>query len=158
MKRGEPMKKLKSLLGYIWAAAAIIIALATFLGQNYFSRALAAATGITVNPRYSGGEIVKTVDHVNYKTAMHRPVFDALIGQTKEGFIQINWAPASGLPQVISEGFDYNSDGKEDFIVTLNTDTGKATLASSNPAVLGIDKSYHLKNGWAVRVKLERQP
>jgi len=150
------MRKLKSLLGYIWAVAVIIIALATFLGQDYFGRALAAATGITVNPRYSGGEIMKTVDHAKYKTAMHRPVFDALIGQTKEGFIQINWAPAAGLPQVISEGFDYNSDGKEDFIVTLNTATGKATLASSNPAVLGIDKSYHLKNGWAVRVLLKQ--
>ncbi len=157
MKRGESMRKLKSLLGYIWAAAAIIIALATFLGHNYFGRALAAATGITVNPRYSGGEIMKTVDHGNYKTAMHRPVFDALIGQTQEGFIQINWEPAAGLPQVMSEGFDYNSDGKEDFIVTLNTSTGKATLASSNPAVLDSAKSYRLRNGWAVRVLLKRQ-
>jgi hypothetical protein len=98
------MKKIKSFMGYIWAAAVIIIALATFLGQSYLSRTLASATGVTVNPLYSGGEIIKTVDHGKYKTAVHRPVFDSLIGQTKEGFIQINWEPAASLPQIISEG------------------------------------------------------
>jgi hypothetical protein len=152
------MRRLKSLLGYTWAVAAIIIAPATFLGQNYFSRVLAAATGITVNARYSGGEIMKAVDNGSYKTALHRPVFDQLFGQTEDGFIQINWEPAAGLPQVVSEGFDYNGDGKEDFVVTLNTSTGKAILAKSNPAVLDIEKSYRLKNGWAVRVLLKRQP
>jgi hypothetical protein len=152
------MKKIKSLLGYIWAAAAIIIALATFLGQSYFSRTLASATGVTVNPWYSGGEVIKTIDHGNYQTAMHRPVFDYLIGETKEGFIQINWEPAAALPQIISEGFDYNNDGKEDFVVALNTTTGEATLTKSNPAILGIGKSYRLRDGWAVRVLLKRQP
>jgi hypothetical protein len=152
------MRKLKSFMGYIWAVAAIIIALATFFGQSYFSRTLAVKTGITVNPKYSGGEIMKVVDHGNYKTSIHRPVFDALIGQTKEGFMQINWEPAAALPQVVREGFDYDNDGKEDFIVTLNTSTGETTLAHSNPAVLGIEKSYRLKNGWAVRVLLKRQP
>ena len=152
------MRKVKSFLGYTWAVTAIIIALATFFGQSYFSRTLASATGVTINPWYSGGEIMKTVDHVNYKTAMHRPVFDALIGQTKEGFIQINWEPAVSLPQIISEGFDYNNDGKEDFTVTLNTTTGEAKLTKSNPAVLDIGKSYRLRNGWAVRGLLKRQP
>jgi len=152
------MKKLKSFLGYIWAVAAIIIALATFFGNDYFSRMLAASTGVTINPRFSGGEIIKTVDHGNYKTVVHRPVFDALIGQTKEGFIQINWEPAAGLPQVISEGIDYNGDGKDDFVITLDTATGKTTLAKNNSAVLDVGESYHLKNGWAVRVLLKRQP
>ena len=152
------MKKIKSFIGYIWAAAAIIIALATFFGQSYLSRTLASATGVTVNPWYSGGEVIKTIDHGNYKTTMHRPVFDYLIGETKEGFIQINWEPATSLPQIISEGFDYNNDGKEDFVVALNTTTGEATLTKNNSAVLGIGKSYHLRNGWAVRVLLKRQP
>ena len=80
------MRILKSFLGYTWAVAAIIIALATFVGYNYFSQVFADVTGITINPRYSGGEIVKTVDHGNYKTTIHRPVFDSLIGQTEEGF------------------------------------------------------------------------
>jgi len=151
------MRKLKSILGYTWAVAALIIVLATFFGNDYFSRALASATGITVSPWYSGGDIVKVIDHGAYKTSIHRPVFDSLIGQTKKGFVQINWNPAAGLPSVIKEGIDYNSDGKEDFVVTLNTATGETTLSKTNPAVLDIGKSYRLRNGWAVRVLLRRK-
>ncbi len=150
------MKKIKSIIGYIWAMLALFIAPATFLGQSYFSQTLARTTGITINPWFSGGEIVKVIDHAGYKTSVHRPVFDSLIGQTKEGFVQINWYPAASLPSVIREGIDYNGDGRDDFIVTLNTDTGETTLTRHNPAVLSIEKSYRLKNGWAVRVLLIR--
>jgi len=144
-------------MGYTWAVAAVIIALATFFGHNYFSKTLATATGVTVNPRFSGGQILKTIDHGSYKTTLHRPVFDSLIGQAKEGFIQINWEPAAGLPPLIREGFDNNQDGKEDFAITLNTTTGEAILLKKSPDVLDIGKSYLLKNGWAVRVLLKRQ-
>jgi len=152
------MKKIKSILGYLWAAATIVIVLATFMGNNYLSRALALATGITVHPKYSGGEVRKIVEHGSYRTFIHRPVFDALIGEKKDGFIQIRWEPAASLPKVISEGIDYSGDGREDFIVTLDTATGKTTLVKNNQAVLNGEKSYHLSNGWAVRVLLKNQP
>jgi len=150
------MQKFKSFLGYTWAILAFIIALATFLGRNSLSRGLASATGIMVSPLYSGGEIVKTTDHGAYKTSLHRPVFDTLIGQTKEGFVQINWDPTAGLPPEIRESVDYNGDGKEDFIIALNSATGEAKLMAANPAVLSIDKAYRLRNGWAARVRLKR--
>jgi hypothetical protein len=151
------MRILKWFLGYTWAGATIIIALATFAGYSYFSQVFADVTGITINHRYSGGEIVKIVDHGNYKTAMHRPVFDSLIGQAEEGFVQINWEPAAGLTQVLNEGFDYNSDGKEDFSIILKTATGEVILTATNPSVLSAEKAYKLRNGWAVRVLLKRQ-
>jgi len=44
------------------------------------------------------------------------------------------------------------------FVVTLNTATGEAGLAEMNSAVFGIEKSYRLKNSWAVRVLLKNQP
>ncbi|MGV8058137.1 MAG: hypothetical protein AB2L12_08965 [Smithellaceae bacterium] len=152
------MKTIKSFLGYTWAVTAFIIALATFLGNDFFGRTLAAATGVTVNPWYTGGDIIKSVDHGKYRTLMHRPVFDSLIGQKKTGFIQINWEPAAGLPQIINEGFDFDSDNKEDFRLILNTTTGKIDLKTDNAAVLSVEKGYRLRNGWAVRILLERQP
>ena len=150
------MQKLKSFFGYAWAVLAMMIALATFLGHMYFSRTLAEATGIKVHPRYSGGEVVSVTDHGAYSTSIHRPVFDALIGQTREGFVQINWSPAGGLPAVIREEIDYNSDGRKDFSITLNTATGEATLTKNDPAVAGLEKTYCLSDGWAVRVLLRR--
>jgi hypothetical protein len=151
------MRILKWFLGYTWAGATIIIALATFAGYSYFSQVFADVTGININHRYSGGEILRIVDHGNYKTIIHRPVFDSLIGQAEEGFVQINWEPAAGLTQVLNEGFDYNNDGKEDFSIILNTVTEEVILTAANPSVLSVEKAYKLRNGRAVRVLLKRQ-
>ncbi|MEN6319287.1 MAG: hypothetical protein ABFD82_11100 [Syntrophaceae bacterium] len=152
------MKKWKTILGYTWAALAIIIAPVTYIGGSAISRALASATGVIVSPRYSGGEIVRTVNHGTYTTAVHRPVFDALIGQTKTGFIQVNWLPAAGLPPVITETVDFNGDGKADFTIVLNTKSGEASLADKAATVLSLEKTYHLRDGWAARINLQRKP
>ncbi|MCG6536654.1 MAG: hypothetical protein L7F78_18595 [Syntrophales bacterium LBB04] len=151
------MGKIKSILGYSWAFLAFVIVPVTFLGNAYFSQKLASATGVTVSPLYSGGEIVRIIDHGAYRTSIHRPVFDALIGETKTGFVQINWEPSAGLPAVIREGLDYNGDNREDFIITLDTATGEATLAADDPAVLSLGKTYKLRKGWAVRVLLKNR-
>ena len=150
------MKTLKGILGYIWAFLAVFIVLATFMGIDYFSKQLASATGITVSPWFSGGEIVRTIDHGAYKTYLHRPVFDALIGEKRKGFIQLKWEPYEGLPPLVQEQIDYNGDGKEDFLITLNTKTGDKSLISYNPTVRSIEGSYRLKTGWAVRVTLKK--
>jgi hypothetical protein len=150
------MKTLKGVLAYSWAFLTIFIVLATFMGNDYFSGKLASATGITVSPWFSGGEIVRTVDHGTYKTYLHRPVFDALIGERREGFMQLNWEPYEGLPSVIQEEIDYNGDNRTDFRITLDTHTGDKTLTTQNPSVLSTEGPYRLKKGWAVRVRLKK--
>ena len=150
------MKTIKGILGYMWAFLAVFIVLATFFGSDYFSGKLASATGITISPWYSGGEIVRTIDHGAYKTYIHRPVFDALIGEKKEGFIQLKWEPHAGLPLKIQEKIDYDDDRKEDFLITLNTKTGDTTITTQSPTVLSVEGSYKLKKGWAVRILLKK--
>lgn len=144
--------------GYTWGILAILIVLATFMGNKYFSRTLANISGVTVSPWYSGGEIVITADHGSYKTFVRRPVFDGLIWERKSGFIQINWEPFSGLPSVVEEKIDYNGDGQEDFLVTLDTATGNASLVAYSPDVVSVEKSYRLTKGWAVRILLKKKP
>ena len=90
------MGRLKSILGYTAAVLATSIVLATFLGNNYFSNKFALATGITVSPRYTGGEIVKVVDHGTYRTIIHRPVYDGLLGREKKGSFKSNGSPSPG--------------------------------------------------------------
>ena len=150
------MKTLKGILGYSWAFLTIFIVLATFMGNDYFSEQLASATGITVSPWFSGGEVVRTVDHGTYKTYLHRPVFDALIGEKRKGFMQLNWEPYEGLPSMIREQIDYNGDNKKDFLITVDTHTGDTTLTAQNPTVLATEGPYRLKKGWAVRVRLKK--
>ncbi len=150
------MNKIKTIFGYTWGFLALFVVLATFMGSAYFSRTLANATGVTVSPWYSGGEIVMTVDHGSYKTLVHRPVFDGLIWERKNGFIQINWEPFSGLPPVVEEKIDYNGDRQEDFLVKLDTATGSASIVAYSPDVVSVEKSYRLTKGWAVRVLLKK--
>jgi hypothetical protein len=148
------MKRLKTMVGYTVAVLATFVALASFLGNSYFSQKLVSATGIKVSPRYTGGEIINVVEHNTYMTLIHRPVFDGLIGERKEGFIQVNWESRTGLPPVIQESVDYNGDNKADFLITLDTATGNASMTGYHPAVLSVQKTYKLDKGWAVRIKL----
>ena len=150
------MGRLKSILGYMAAILASFIVLATFFGNDYFSYKFASATGIHVSPWYTGGEIVKVIEHDTYRTIIHRPVYDGLMGERREGFIQIKWQSTAGLPPVIHETVDYDGDNKADFLVTLDTATGETTVLGYNPAVVSVKKIYKLDTGWAVRILLRK--
>lgn len=153
---GKSMDRVKSILGYTAAVLALFVVLATFMGNRYFSHKLVSATGIKVSPWYTGGEIVKVVEHDTYRTFIHRPVFDGLISERQEGFIQINWESRTGLPPVIRENVDYDGDNRADFIVTLNTATGDTSITGYNPAVVSVKHTYKLDKGWAVRILLRK--
>ena len=150
------MSRLKSVLGYTWAVLTIVVVLATFLANDYFSGKFASATGITVSPWFSGGEVLQTSEHDGYRTLVHRPVFDALIGEQSAGFVQVNWEPADRLPSVIEENIDIGRDKLEHFAIRLDTKTGAALLTSQTASVMGLERTYRLKDGWAVRVLLKK--
>lgn len=150
--------KLRSAAGYTMAVAAFVIILVAFIGNDYLSRVFARVTGITVSARYTGGEVVKTVDHGTYRTLIHRPVFDGLFGERSDGFIQINWYGTSPWPRTLEEAIDYDGDNLADFAVTLDTGTLKAELSRQNPGVMGIEKTYKLNKGFAVRITLQKRP
>jgi hypothetical protein len=150
------MNRLKSVAGYLWAVFALFVVLATFLANDSLSSRFASSTGLVVSPRYTGGEVVRIIDHGTYKTLVHRPVFDGLIAEKKEGFVQINWEAVAETPPIIQEKIDFNGDEKDDFLITLDTRTGTFDVTPYSPAVGSIERTYKLKKGWAVRVHLKR--
>ena len=148
------MRRLRSILGYGWAALTLVIVLATFMGNTYFSQRLAAASGVSVSPWFSGGEIAGVIEHEGYRAYVHRPVFDGLVGERSEGFIQIDWKPADALPRLITESIGIA--GAEPIVLQLDTQTGVARLTSHAPEAPGIERTYRLRDGWAARVRLHR--
>jgi len=153
------MAKLKSVLGYTWAVVCFLIILATFFGNQKFSQALSRAPFMKINPLYSGGEVEETVDHLTYKTLIHRPVFEALIGESAEGFVQVNWVFMKGggfedLPNPIVEKVDFDLDEKDDFEINLNTQTGDASLIAYNSSVVSVLLTSKLSDGWVARINL----
>lgn len=144
--------------GYTAAALSGLIALATFFGMNAFAHSLIRHTGLTVSPWYSGGEVVRTLAHDRYTTIQHRAVFDGLIGQRSEGFVQLDFAPPAALPDKISEEIDFDLDGRVDFRLEYDVKTNQAVLYPYNNRVLSIEGCYLLKERRAVRIRLRNEP
>ncbi len=149
------MSKLKAFFGYALATLGLPITLATFMGMGFFSNSLVSTTGLRVSPWYTGDEVVHTVTHDGYETRIHRPVFQALIGERSEGFVQVDWAPPGRVPALMAEDIDYNADGQPDFRVELNTQNQQATITPYTAQVIGLHGTYRLKDAWAVRVTLK---
>ena len=149
--------RLQTFLGYTTAVLMMVVVLATFLGMNSFSHKLISATGLKISPWFSGGEIVRTIDHGSYKTLQHRAVFDALIGQRAEGFVQVDFSPSAALPDKINEKIDFDLDGKIDFNLEYDVVANTAVLTAYNRRVLSLAGCYVLKERRAVRVLLRNE-
>jgi hypothetical protein len=149
------MQKLKAILGYTWAALLIPLALATLFGLNSWMNLLVSGTGLTVSPWFTGDVVARTVAHDGYETRIHRPVFQALIGERSEGFVQVDWGPLNALPAQVDEEVDFDGDGQADFRVVLDTQSGEATLTPLTEYVLSLSGTYRLDDAWAVRVALK---
>jgi hypothetical protein len=154
------MNRLRSILGYSWAGAMVPFLLAMFFGWNVWSSRLVRATGVGISPWYTGGEVARTVDHGAYRTSIHRPVFDGLIGQRREGFVQVDWKPAeegASLAVPLTEELDLDGDGTADCRVTLPV--GKeaaAAMVPLSPHVLRVRESLDFGSWRAVRVQVRR--
>jgi len=149
------MQKMKSFFGYFLAFLGIPLALATLMGMNDWARLLTDFSGLEVSPWFVGGKVIRTVPHTGYDTEIRRPVFDALIGETDEGFVQVDWRPKSQVPRIIDEEIDYNDDGILDFRIQWERSTGQAALTPYQPYVLGLQGTYELNERYAIRVQLK---
>lgn len=149
------MPRFKAVGGYILAALAVPLVLAVFMGQNYWMKEVVAITGVKVSPWLTGGDVIRTIDHGEYQTAIHEQVFQGLLGEKKEGLVQIDWNSAQNLPDSIYEDVDYDADGENDFHIALDTKSNQAYVLPLQTGVIGLEKSYVLKDGQAVRVSVK---
>ncbi|UCD53404.1 MAG: hypothetical protein JSW27_12285 [Phycisphaerales bacterium] len=149
------MSHFRTYLAYAWALMAGPLVLATFMGMSFWAEKLVAVTGLRVHPIYSGGEVAQTIEHGEYKTLIHHPVFDGLIGERNEGFVQIEWHPlGESLPDHIEEHIDFDQDGRSDFRIALTTGTNEAEFEPSNQSVLSLDTILTIQSGRLFRVSL----
>ena len=148
------MKKIKAAVAYSIAFFMTLVVLATFMGMNFWAEKLVAMTNLKVAPKFSGGEVRKTIDHGTYQTLIHRPVFDGLLCEASTGFVQVVWKSEALLPKTIEEAVDYNQDGKTDFLAELNTETLETHITPYAAQVKGLEGTVKLKKGIAVRIQL----
>jgi hypothetical protein len=152
------MNRKRSILGYIWAAAALAMMLFLFGGSGFWQDILFTRPGVIVSPRFTGGEIQQTLTHPDYRTQIHEPVFDGYFGETKNGFVLIDWASESELPQIIDENIDYDNDGNTDFKIHLDTVANTIEMQAFSNKVKSVsdEKVMVLENRRTIRVHITK--
>jgi pimeloyl-ACP methyl ester carboxylesterase len=148
------MATVKSFGGYLIAALMIPLALLTLMAMMPVSELLVQVSGVEISPWFTGGEVARTASHAGYETRIHRPIFDGLFSQRREGFIQVVWAKADVLPDIIVEDIDFDNDGQADFQVTLYPRQKVAAWQPYNEYALELQGPYAIGDGLGVRIQL----
>jgi hypothetical protein len=146
------MKKLRIITGIVWAFLGLILIIVLFPGLTGLSSSLAKFPFMKIHPRYSGGEVVKRIVNESCTLDVRQPVFKGLISERKNGFVQIDWRGV--VPEEIRDTIDYDSDGRKDFIIIVDTRKQKTQLMSLDSKVKDLQISTPASYGWAARVNL----
>jgi hypothetical protein len=150
----------KTFFAYAWAIAAVLAGLGGILGVEAWTSALARFRFMTVHPRFTGGEVVRTVAHAGYRTEIHRPVFDGLRAPRAEGFVQVRWRagePAT-WPALIQEDVAFADGETVVFTLCLDTTTGTCLLATAEDRWGPVQLACRMDDGWLVRVAARQAP
>jgi len=148
------IRHLRSFFSYLLAFCGIPLVLATLLGMNELAALLVRGSHISVSPLYTGGGIARELDHGSWKTRIHEPVFEALLGKPSQGFVQVDWIPKGKLPARISEDLDLDGDGRPDCSVVWERFTGEPSIKVLSPSVLALVEHYELARSYSLRIGL----
>ncbi len=152
------MKNIRTIVAYGWAVLGVPLILATFMGMDTWARLLVNSTGLKVAPKFSGGEVVKAIDHDGYVTFLHEPSFDGLFGPCKRGFVQIDWKSADKpLPEILCESIDYDRNGSVDFTVEIQTQSSQLIFKAIDPSITSPDPLISIPHGMVLRVGLKNR-
>jgi len=149
------MKKLRTIPAYLWAIACVFLIPVTFIGNDGFAKQLAKLPFMKVNPIYSGGEIDRIVGDSSLKITIYKPVFEALIGESSTGFVQVKFEGDSLLPDKINSEIDFDNDGKTDFKLEIDTRNNQTQFEDFNQLVTGLSVSQKVKDYWIARIELK---
>ena len=149
------MKKTKIIAGIMWAILGLFLILILFPRFGNFTLSASKLPFMKINPRYSGGDIASERISVNCTLIIRKPVFNGLLKERKNGFVQIDWR--GNIPEKIDDTIDVDSDSIPDFGIMIDTKASNTQLQPMNKNINGIDISTPTSYGWTVRVKLKRQ-
>lgn len=110
IKEDRMRTRILPVLAYTGAALTLVVAVSVpFVLMGAFSNAVAHA-GLHIDPAYSGGTVVRTVERNGYRIVVDQPVQPRLLERI-EPFVQIVFEPAPSLPAHVSDEIDLDGDG-----------------------------------------------
>lgn len=151
------MKKIIQIFAYTWAFVCVLLIPITFMGNYQFATILSKLSFMKVSPVFTGGETARTIEKDSLKIIINKPVFEALIGKSSKGFVQIKFSGNNNLPKIINQEIDFNNDGTPDFKLYINTISNDTKLESINKNIRALIISSKAKDGWIVRVGIAKE-
>ena len=107
-----------------------------------------------INPNYTGGEINHQIISAGCTLDVRKPVFDGLIKERKNGFVQLDWR--GNIPEKISDTIDYNLDGRPDFKIIIDRKNSETVLTPIDKKTGDVIISTPTSYGWALRVEIKK--
>jgi hypothetical protein len=108
------MQRLKAVLGYAGAVLTVVAMMVMpFVLFPVFQGGV-AATGVEVDPVYTGGAIARVVAKDGYRILVNQPVRSRALLARPAPFVQLAWEPARSLPARITDEVDVDGDGRAD--------------------------------------------
>jgi len=130
------MLRLKAVLGYTGAVLTVVAMLVMpFVLFPLFERGV-AATGVVVDPVYTGGAIARVVTKDGYRILVNQPVRSRALLARPAAFVQLAWEPAGALPARITDEVDLDGDGRADLTACFEVpaDTTAELFVDVTPA------------------------
>jgi hypothetical protein len=118
--------RLTSVLGYTGAALTILAAIAgPFVLYGAFTQGI-AATGVRIDPVYSGGAPAREIARPGYRIVVYRPVVPSAPLSPTHAFVQLAWTPAGALPRHVEDAVDLDGDGRVDLVARFDVPSDAA--------------------------------
>lgn len=108
------MSRWKAVLGYAAAVLTVVaMSMMPFVLFPVLERGV-AATGVEVDPVYTGGAIARVIAKDGYRILVSRPVRSRAPLARPAAFVQLAWEPARALPARVADEVDVDGDGRAD--------------------------------------------
>jgi hypothetical protein len=114
------MKRMIHFLAYGAAVLTVLFALALPIKVMPIFLTVVGALDLKIAPWFSGGETAFVLDRGGYQIKVYHPVYPALVGEGKKGFVQLVWQPRSALPLKVQDAIDLSLDGTVDCEVSFS--------------------------------------
>jgi hypothetical protein len=129
------MQRLKAVLGYTGAILTVVAMLVMpFVLFPLFQQGV-AATGVEVDPVYSGGVTARVIAKDGYRIVVNQPVRSRALLARPAAFVQLAWSPAGALPARVADEVDLDGDGRADLTARFEVpaDTTAALFVDVTP-------------------------
>jgi hypothetical protein len=140
------MKRTIHFLAYGIALLTVLFALALPIKVMPAFLSAVGALHLKIAPWFSGGEKAFVIDRGSHQITVYHPVYPALVGEGKKGFVQVVWQPRSALPVKVQETIDLNRDGRVDCEISFSNPASEKevsllTVIPKSPWVLPVQNS-----------------